>query len=237
MLWANEIFGKAVFLGNAVYQDMDNFNSEVFSCLISDVLAMNLKSRHASENANFKQALQKMNKYYETENPKDVFVLAPSDEDTAKIIDRWKGIISEQNQHNGIDDKMREEAVQCVSDFFCENEESHNNIIPAKKEYVYMMDVVLLDQEHKSLIDGQQNLVLSMALYYYITKKLNAKCFLYSMHTYLSSLQNNWIRLYKMLDDDAPKDLKIIPRTQFYTGSLNMDELNFIIGQFPKEKE
>lgn len=237
VFWANGLLGKTVFLGDAIYQDMDNFNREAFSWLISDVLAMNLKSRYASENTDFKKALEKMNTYYETENPKDVFVLAPSDPKIVDIISKWRDIISKQNQRGEIDDETCEKAVQCVSEFFDNNEESSDNIIPAKEEYVYMLDVVLLEQEYKSLIDGQPDFVLSMALYYYITKKLNAKCFLYSMHTYLSSLQNNWINLYKKLDDGAPKDLKIIPRTQFYTGSLNIDELNFIIGQFPKEKE
>lgn len=237
MLWANKIIGKTVFLGNAVYHDMDNFDPEAFSWLVSDVLAMNIKSRYASENAGFKRALQEMNTYYEEEKPKDVFVLAPSDEKTASILGKWKNIISKQSRHDESDDETCKNAVQCVGEFFCENEKSSDNIIPAKSEYLYMLDVVLLDQEYKSLIDGQQDFVLSMALYYYITKKLNAKCFLYSMHTYLSSLQNNWINLYKKLDDDAPNNLEIIPRTQFFSGSLNIDKLNFIIGQFPKEKE
>lgn len=230
-LWSEEIFSKAVFLGDAVYHDMDKFDSEAFSSLVSDVLAMNLKSRYASEHPDYKMALQKMNAYYEKEMPKDVFVLATSDEQIADIISKWEKIDYEN------DDKAREDTVQCVSELFCEDEKSSNKIIPKNSKYVYMLDVVLLDKEEKSLIGGQHQIVLSMALYYYITKKLKAKCFLYSKHTYLSFLQNNWIELYNELYNDAPENLKIIPRAQFFAGSLNIDELNFIINQFPKEKE
>ncbi len=237
IFWANGVLGKTVFLGDAVYHDMDKFDSEAFSCLISDVLAMSIKGRFASENMDFKNALQKMNKYYEDEKPKDVFVLAPSEKKTEDIIDKWKNIIYKQNRPDVSDDETGENAVQCVGDFFSKDEKSNDNIIPANKEYVYLLDVILLDQEDNSLISGQQDFVLSMALYYYITKKLNAKCFLYSMHTFNSSLQKNWINLYKKLDNDAPNDLNIIPRTQFFAGSLNIDKLNFIIGQFPKESE
>ncbi len=236
-LWASGILGKAVFLGNAVYHDMNNFDQEAFSSLISDVLAMNIKSRYAEENEDFKSALQKMNTYYENENPKDVFVLAQSEEKIAGIIDNWEKIISNQNKNDESSGETRENAVKCVKDLFCESGKSDNDLIPANKEYVYMLDVVLLAQEHERLISGQHDLVLSMALYYYITNTLKAKCFLYSMHTYLSSLQKNWIDFYRKLDDKAPSNLKIIPRTQFYAGSLNIDELNFIIGQFSKEGE
>ncbi len=76
ILWANEVLGKTVFLGDAVYHDMDKFDSDAFSWLISDVLAMSIKSRFASENTGFKQELQKVHKYYEDEKPKDDIVLA-----------------------------------------------------------------------------------------------------------------------------------------------------------------
>lgn len=237
IFWAKGVLGKAVFLGDAVYHDMDRFNPEAFSQIISGVLAMNLKSRYALENADFKKALEGMNTYYEAENPKDVFVLAPSDKKIADIISKWRDIISKRNQHDEIDGELCEKVVQCVRGFFHNDERASDNIIPANKEYVYMLDVVLLEQDYKSLIDGKPDFVLSMALYYYITKELKAKCFLYSMHTYLSSLQNNWKSLYKKLDDNAPKDLEIIPRTQFFAGSLNIDKLNYIIGQYSKEKE
>lgn len=233
MLWANKIIGKTVFLGNAVYHDMGNFDSKAFSWLISDVLAMNIKSRRALENEDFRNALKEMNSYYENENPKDVFVLGTPDTKIVDLLDELSEQIIDDESH----DRTCANVVKCVEGFFNEDETSADNIIPAKSEYIYMLDVVLLDQEYKSLIDGKQKFVLSMALYYYITKKLNAKCFLYSMHTYLSSLQNNWINLYKKLDGDAPKNLEIIPRTQFFAGSLNIDKLNFIIEQFPKEKE
>ncbi len=236
-LWASGILGKAVFLGNAVYHDMDDFDPEAFSLLISDVLTMNIKSRYASENPDFKKALQEMNTYYEKNTPKDVFVLAPSNKTAEGIINKWKEIIYKKDIYDKDNNKMCEAAVKCVGGFFCDNDESGDNVIPANSEYVYMLDVVLLDQEYNSLIAKEPGFVLSMALYYYITKELHAKCFLYSMHTYLSSLQNNWINLYRKLDDKAPKDLEIFSRTQFFAGSLNMDKLNFIIGQFPKGEE
>lgn len=237
VFWANGILGKAVFLGNAVYHDMQDFDPEIFSELISDVLAMNIKRSRANENADLRQALEKMNTYYEEKKPKDVFVLALSDPKINAIISEWEGIISKQKQPGEFDDEMLKKAVQCIGKFFENNEESDDKIIPSNKEYVYMLDVVLLEQDYKSLIDDQPNFVLSMALYYYITKELKAKCFLYSMHTYLYSLQNNWMSLYKKWDANAPEDLKIIHRTNFFAGSLNYDKLNSIIGQFPKEKE
>lgn len=236
-LWESGIVSKVVLLGDAVYKDMHNFDSKIFSSLISDVLAMYSKHCSSLNSIYNQQKLSDMNKFYENENPKDVFVLEPSNNKIKKIMDNWKKKNFKQEIQQAKTDEEKSKFIgSSIGDLFSEKEDQ-TDIIPANSEYLYMLDIVLLEKDYEKLVSEQPSYVLSMALHYYITRILQARCFLYSQHTYHSVLQNNWVTQYRKLDDTTSPDLNIIPRTQFYAGSLNIDRLKLIIKQFNEERK
>lgn len=235
ILWEHQVIGKTVFLGDAAFQDMEQFDVDFFKELIKDVLAMKIKSHFtscASNSEQIKNSLTQMLNYYESDNDDYVYVLAKSKKYLASVISEWNNVVSEYNKNNASIKKID----QCVGKLFASKDNQAEITVPQNEKYLYMLDVVLLKDEDKNLIDGKTKLVLSMALYYYITKKLNAKCFLYSTHTYNSTLQTNWKELYANLDNKAD-DIVIIPNTQFFPGSTNKNTLESIIKDIPDHKE
>lgn len=226
-LWEYGIYSKTVFFGD-YYRKVSKSEFEIYKQTVNDLFfeLYDLRCDPVAQEEN-SELVKLYNDYFKDDNINNLALCIPSNDNKElrkeidSLIKEWKSLIHDNNVW--VPDNKEIDQDYQVDSIFKSIENAEN--------FVYALDVVLLKGDFKKLNCSYEKSVpvISMELYHFITKKLNAPCVLYSRYTYLNRLENNWKKLYyERYSDDKINNIDIKSREGLNFGALNKQTLEFI---------